>query len=457
MASTIQSVKKPKIKLPNLKKIYYERDLMEVFARYSENPIVVLISMDIRKCPPCKFMKPRFIEFARRNTGVYCVYICRDEFDNVAYLSSLCSKGYPTFMTRINRQINLIPGSLEKVLELISKVSSSSPPIVDVVPSSTSSAIRDVPNTQKLLAQRAQNAPKRLVKQPDIECDGDVCRPSQRNGPVIVSNKPNTNSSAKKSHDVQPVKIEKKIEKKDTKPLTKKKQSSPLSGASSDEEHVATRRKIEPVRKPKKQTSSSESESSSEEERMANDRSVETELDMSDASSSSGGSDNDSASEKTDRSDATCSSSDESTCVSDDTQEVWKQVSKKDKRGSTKEDVKEKTNDDGAAYPQAGIIDPNFAQKVNILNMLKQQVGQYESLPNITPELRLKIETQKSYIQACENRLRNEQGHAERLKMMQQMQNNQGYAAMARQQQNLAMAQQMAMMQGMIRGAQQNC
>jgi hypothetical protein len=112
------SVMSRTIDLPNLKKVKYEQDLVSILVtRQTQQPVVVLVSM--QKCDPCAAIKPRFIDFARKNIGVFCVYVCIDEFDNKQDLMQQTGNRFPTFMLSYHGRTSIVPASLENMQSVL--------------------------------------------------------------------------------------------------------------------------------------------------------------------------------------------------------------------------------------------------------------------------------------------------------------------------------------------------
>jgi hypothetical protein len=189
-----------KIDLPNLKKVRYEKDLADLLGKSQQVPTAILISM--LKCVHCPVVKAQFIQFARKNPNLYCIFIIIDEFDNKQELIQQVGNAFPVFLLAYKQRIATVPGDIVKMqrtfIELIQSASSST--AASSVPSpETGNIVDDIPdyNSEDAARMAAVQQVRRPTQPPsglplsmlqggagkqtnpllvgNMVCDGDQC------------------------------------------------------------------------------------------------------------------------------------------------------------------------------------------------------------------------------------------------------------------------------------------
>lgn len=416
------------IDLPNLKKIRYESDLVEVLQNRTSMPIVTLLSM--RNCDPCRRMKPRFIDFAQTHRNMFFLYICINEFDKPAYLIEKAGNQFPTFMIYYGDYLAIVPGHLERMSEELQRV------------------IHQVTADKHRETSRLSNRAPTLTAAPTLTCEDGVCRIDS------VGGSPRPTSSKKRT----------KAKKKERE-TTKERSSTRRTQRSSRPPRVEPRRAPASTTKRHTESASFISDSASTTHSARSSRHLyNTTSSLSDTLRTDDSDVDDTASLTSD-SDAYDSSD------SEDTKKLIQRLTQHTTvPTSTNHLMTQKFTPSTTAHhtpwtppmhndvnahpghrqhplpPSTSMIQTEMAK----LAQVKQNVAYWNSRTDLTPELRTQLQQQQAYIQACENKLQVDLSNGERMSMIMNMRAQQGNQIYEQQQQQALMQQHQQMMQGMM-------
>jgi hypothetical protein len=453
----VQQPQQPRVvNLPNLKKIRYAQNLAEVLQNRHVRPVVTLISM--LGCDPCRLMKPRFIDFAQRNSEVFFAYIIIDEFDDKNLLLEKAGNQFPTFMIQFGEYLSIVPASLERMGEELNRL------VVQVTNEEVSrpkkngvgEAAKQAQQSNQAAAAPSSSAAQYQQMPQGVQCSPDgTCTLPQPGAQqphsgmmgqfAMMSPQQNMVPGYEAQHDTHVDQRGGKSSKRSKRDSSNKKHRS--------SKHSSDRRKSSDKAK-HRGGGSSKSKRNSKNTASSTDSKLYNESDSAQSSRASSRS-------------STSSSRSSGSSSSVDSEKLMAIIDGRDKNRSAQlqmnasqpgmfpASMQQMAQMPGAAGMMAASqqqqpLAPGVQMQLAQLAQMKQNIAAWSTRTDLTADMRALLMQQQAWVQACENKLNVEMNQGERMKMISDMRSRQNVAQQEQQRQQQMMQQQQQMMQGMM-------
>jgi hypothetical protein len=454
-----QQMQQPRVvNLPNLKKIRYAQNLAEVLQNRHVRPVVTLISM--LDCDPCRLMKPRFIDFAQRNSEVFFAYIIIDEFDDKNLLLEKAGKQFPTFMIQFGEYLSIVPASLERMGEELNRL------VVQVTNeevarnSKKNGAGDQVKQSQQSNQTTHATAPSASAQYQQMP-QGVQCSPDGTcTLPQSLSQQPQAGTMAQFAmmpaqqimvpgyeahHDLEQRtgKSGKRIKHNSSKKKHRNSKRSDDRRKSSDRVKHRGGSSKSSKRNAKNATSASSTDS-----KLYNESDSAQSSRASSRSSTSSGSSGSSSSVDSEKLMAIIDGRDKNRAA-----QLQMHAPQQGMFPASMQQMAQMPGAVGmmpAAQQQQPPLTPGVQMQLAQLAQMKQNIAAWSTRSDLTADMRALLMQQQAWVQACENKLNVEMNQGERMKMISDMRSRQNIALQEQQRQQQMMQQQQQMMQGMM-------